>query len=112
MTVGLLAAAYGVNENQATEKSNARQKELVELMSNAADEIEFNRLDQARQKEEDAAAQHKVNSDVGTTAAAILLGLATWVLFNPPDTSTTAISPSPFLYANNDSWRAGVILRW
>ncbi|MCH8842676.1 MAG: hypothetical protein IID61_06815 [SAR324 cluster bacterium] len=112
LTVGLLAAAYGISEAQATEDANARQEEIIAEMEIAASQDEFDRLDGELQKEADAADTHQSNSDTGAILSVLLLGTALWIYNDSPRSSTAVLTTVPYLYAHNGAWRVGVALRW
>ena len=115
-TLGLLAAAYGISENQATEDANGEQKKIVEKLDASPTAQEFDALSRKLENEEDASQKHQENASVGIFTSLVLLGAAAWIYFDPPQASTAALNPIPYLYAHydahHDSLQVGLVMSW
>lgn len=111
LALGLAAAYVGYAEAQATTRSNDKQKTILDDMTAATSSAEYSSLKKQLKSEEDAAATHKTNSDLGYAIGLALIGWAAWVYLNPPPAENpTALSP--LLVPGPDVARVGIAVRW
>ena len=112
LTLGVAGLYYGYSEAQATADANDQQKSLLARMDSAASQSEYDALLKKLKSEEDAAQIHQEHSQLGYGAAAVMLGLAAWIYFDPPEPGDASANWLPLLVPERGGLRLAVLARW